>query len=1285
MWAALPPVVPVVTAADELAGVSMAAHTSGMMCEPTSDSHPPATVTSTLFSRPSTLNAPSAVDQHHTSVIPHEHLASANNSQYQYRNSTASPPPAVGNGAACETVTPITAAATGGAWNQPAYSTSHFAPPSLQQPRIGRNTFTSQPPPPAVGAPSPVMSPPAARPTFESLSSPQAVASPGQDLLDCSPSARRIVSRSIEVTAADTRQSPSLGSTCVSSVHQAQPPFPPSGTPASLAAADGPAGGTMCTSTMMLPSVSLHAASTSTAPTNGGTAPPLLASAPTARTHDSTVAHAAVNSFQDWSSGPLTEDAATTAADKVGALSWAEAEYQAQNHPAPEPLASPFHTFTSTPVLTATPHAPAIADQNALRRLSSPSTFVLNPGGGAEKPNIGAGVPRRVLDRALCSTTLPKHNHSFYMGTVGNENLNRSFLFPISSSCGAAVAASSTDDASIRSTGGAGPTTEAISHVRSPNAACGRSGGPTSPLMEPISSAGVTAYGVSDPAPPSETGFTLGDTYRSLTLFELPPDAYTSQLLQGQLLPHQLHPHLQQSLQLTPTPAAKALPPPGTDQAIFWMSPQMASLHEALPGLAQPLSVSYASYMDRRSSLNQSPALQQLSTAHSRSLSVNAAAAAAAAGETSRNAGVTNSSFISPTLANLKWHCRFDASLSGSVNAIEISDNSVQVTGSTPAALAAGDRRGDASSRPCWSISNAKLEPRPAYIVEWEQSLIAFQNRAESYYAFKNVCTETYLTLIEHNVDRFLVCYFSGGVMRPEKSLQEALTSRSRVEAHTTVHLFGGTGIGNLNAKRLGHHVASGAGIQKMLQGTKALQRLSETGSKWLTKIGVNLRRTAETPAPVSSEPQTVPVSEDPSHWATATSADTVAPSPTNMGEGSPDCRTTSMTIGVSGAATEAVEGGMPEPTYTSLCDTDTIGASFTPSAAPGQLPPPTTGDSIALPSKDGSTLPSVSLHNSVTTTTGIRASTMATAQPARVCAEEAEIQCLRQLGPYVANVIPETFMDARPSDGVLDQVRRNYAILLHTLQRVLLDSDGCSGRVADAFSPSLGSSPPSPTPATEPAESPDPPTMDQLVSQRIREGLLLPTIRAIWRDYLTPLKSKLQELTEIAKTSIDPILGDLQKPKDTGSTGGAAAMPLMTSESSGRVLRHDSTVAATPFTKGTGPSSVPMTDAERAAREALRASWEGPVSRLIRLLRGDGEYLATIQTMDSEFDEGGAGWQESSAQLRLRGAALSDYVPVYGLVLSRLHRLEMEHRTVLELWGSSAAAAAGTQHRMYA
>lgn len=63
---------------------------------------------------------------------------------------------------------------------------------------------------------------------------------------------------------------------------------------------------------------------------------------------------------------------------------------------------------------------------------------------------------------------------------------------------------------------------------------------------------------------------------------------------------------------------------------------------------------------------------------------------------------------------------------------------------------------------------------------------------------------------------------------------------------------------------------------------------------------------------------------------------------------------------------------------------------------------------------------------------------------------------------------------------------------------------------------------------------------------------------------------------------------------------------------------------------------------------------------------------------MDDEFIENGEAWRKRSAAMRGSRVALSDYVPVYGLVLSRLHRLEIEHRTVLELWCGGVQSALG-------
>ncbi|CAJ1026108.1 hypothetical protein Q4I30_004078 [Leishmania utingensis] len=1344
MWATLPPVVSVVTAADELTGVSVAAHTSGMLCESNTGSCPPFTTAATRRSRPYTADASSVMSPCNASLVSDEHSASLNGSQSGYFHHTAFPPAAVGDGAACETAVPVAPSTVGRPWSRLAPLGSQDATPPLRQLHLERSSFSPLASPRPVEAPTPAPSSPAADFISESLTSRRAAAFPSKGVPDCGLSRSPGAYLSMSVVPVDTRPSPTLVSPCASSFHLVQPSFCTFEQTVVAAAAKNPARGAAYVSAVMRPSESLCAAPKSTPPPTSSDAMVGLGHpAPTGAAGSPNATYMAVNSFQGWSRVPFTAPVPTIAAGDVGAPPGAVIESEAQNNQALVPLVCP-------PCPTPAPHASAIVSGGALKHSSTPVSPLLNARGSTGCPaSVSAALRTPFSMTPVClSCSPPRHqgegllSHSRHapplsVWGVGGASLNSTgTAFTVATAGGMTALSPQTPpqiqhfaSAKLSSSGSTNTSIGDVGHVHfqalgqphsppslhspsprlSSHPSVGARTSPTQPddsfisitlpnhnqsfytgtagrdslhrsFLFPLNSPGVTAvaaggvaYSVSDAGPSLEAGSILVDPFCSPALFELPELQPASQQLQGPQPSHQPHPQLQQPLLITPT-AAAALSPPGPHLTVFSRSPQLASLDEAL----QP----YASARDRCSSLSQSPALLQLSTCDLQSSSV------AAGAEASRNESVRNTSFFSPTVANLQWRCRFGESLSGSEKTLAFPDRRLQMTGSSAASAAAGCRCDGASAKPSsMSISNSKLTPRPAYIVEWEQSLIAFQNRAESYYTFKNTCTETYLTLIEHNVDRFLVCYFSGGVIRPEKSLQEALTSRSGPAVSTAAHVLGWTNAVRSTAKEPSASVAGGGGIQKMLPGSKTLLRLGETGSKWLTKIGANLRRTAETPTPVSRESQTPLMSAGPASRATVTSADAVVSPQRCLGEDSSDCGTASMTVGAAGAGVTAMGGGVLGPTCTGPCDTDPFGAHMTPNTVPGRPTLPETRDSIPSTSTSRPPLPPQQ-HTELTADTCSTAPTndMAFLEP--VTAEEAEMQCLRQLGPYVANVVPETFMDARPCDGVLDQVRRNYAILLHTLQHVFLNPDGRSRRAADTSLPRVDQAPsspaaltptPLPTAATGLVDSSHSTAMDGLISQRIRHGLLLPTIQATWRDYLTPLECKAQELVQIAKTIIGPILGQLQAPCDTSATCSAAAVSLSAPVSPVRDLPCDLPAAVTTLAEGTSVLANATTNTDRSARETLRASWVDPVSRLIRLLGGDEEYLATIHRMDDEFVENGKAWQECSAQMRLPNMALSDYVPVYGLVLSRLHRLEMEHRTVLELWGGSAA---GTQRR---
>ncbi|RNF01931.1 hypothetical protein TraAM80_06735 [Trypanosoma rangeli] len=129
-----------------------------------------------------------------------------------------------------------------------------------------------------------------------------------------------------------------------------------------------------------------------------------------------------------------------------------------------------------------------------------------------------------------------------------------------------------------------------------------------------------------------------------------------------------------------------------------------------------------------------------------------------------------------------------------------------------------------------------------------------------------------------------------------------------------------------------------------------------------------------------------------------------------------------------------------------------------------------------------------------------------------------------------------------------------------------------------------------------------------------VQKSLLGPIVRGVWDQSLSSLRKSARELLEVAQQNVWPPLEYLFLRQRRG---------------------------------------------DAAVWRERRAKYD----RIVAALQDDLKYLHTIHEMDREVIEG---------QMQARQAAeegLSDYVPVSGLVLSRLHRLENEHRTVLEFW----------------
>lgn len=82
---------------------------------------------------------------------------------------------------------------------------------------------------------------------------------------------------------------------------------------------------------------------------------------------------------------------------------------------------------------------------------------------------------------------------------------------------------------------------------------------------------------------------------------------------------------------------------------------------------------------------------------------------------------------------------------------------------------------------------------------------------------------------------------------------------------------------------------------------------------------------------------------------------------------------------------------------------------------------------------------------------------------------------------------------------------------------------------------------------------------------------------------------------------------------------------------------------------------------------EVLR--WPPTIAAALRSLWKDVVYLETILRMEDDFARGAAAEDEGRGGSPKKKEGLSDVVPISGLVLGKLHRLENEHRTALQHW----------------
>ncbi|KPI87900.1 hypothetical protein ABL78_3010 [Leptomonas seymouri] len=946
------------------------------------------------------------------------------------------------------------------------------------------------------------------------------------------------------------------------------------------------------------------------------------------------------------------------------------------------------------------------------------------PMGGIQNVHTAPVATAGDAPDALCTSFVPgsiDHNQSFYFGTAGNDNLRRSFFFPITARPAMGEREDGTELNAVDEA--AGRSNDLAPYLRRPGLPSSRTGSAEAPRV-PSPSTSRMQVPASRSLPTEAVG--SGEGYCSPALYRVPsfsstsplqlpvapsqslaPAAAPSSMAAGDstskpavtrgnpLLPAQQRPQWAPPHAVPQPTPKRVVPPPLVPQAHLQHSLSEDPLRTAAGG-------SGGSGRGGRPHAGAPNAVVSALSSNSRSSSM-----ASGAGDinnanrsgSSRTTAVAdgpwavsmNASFISPTLANSMARRRFEDFVSASEVSLPLSEsgahaairNAAKVASkiTSPLSLSITMRLAPDMSQPrtpqpaaaAAGVTTAPVGPVPAYILDWERSLAAFQTRAESYYTFKNVCTETYLTLIEHDVDRFLVCYYSGGAVKPEEAVQGALASRARTSGATTQHVRSNT-MGIARGGGTAGDAQRGGSFHKSIQASKTLQKLSEAGSKWL----MNLRRAAMPPLPqwgdakpssfnagtVALLPPVCSAASSNSSALVDSFASTQAPlhfsslsaaaRPSMEGVDEWWMTTETPTTAEGNFSNNSVE--IVEPTYsvggqpTSRETGNAFYASSTEATSTDvaqQLTNPLSfsGKSSTTASISSDTLSTTSLSRAAGAAAiaggGGGVVSILKAPPLsrlsyNIAAEE-ELQRLRQLGPYLANVIPETYMDMRPSEQVLQHVQRNYPIILNALQHVLLMNGGESPPAWDAAARHARNA------ASLPVSSGASEAAKMLIATRIRQGLLVPSIVATWRDYLSPLEMKVKELVQIATTNIDPILDELQ----SVPTDGVATAEM---------------------------SSSALTDLY--ARQRLRASREQPVRRLARLLRGDEEYLTSIHIMDDEFIENGEAWRSRSAAMRDTGAALSDYVPVYGLVLSRLHRLEMEHRTVLELWCGGAPSA---------
>jgi hypothetical protein len=157
-----------------------------------------------------------------------------------------------------------------------------------------------------------------------------------------------------------------------------------------------------------------------------------------------------------------------------------------------------------------------------------------------------------------------------------------------------------------------------------------------------------------------------------------------------------------------------------------------------------------------------------------------------------------------------------------------------------------------------------------------------------------------------------------------------------------------------------------------------------------------------------------------------------------------------------------------------------------------------------------------------------------------------------------------------------------------------------------------------------------------------VQTKLIQPCVEHVWRNMLGPLRRELGDLQDRLLVRKSFLPSHHRDDEDDDTIGAAAAA---------------------------GCRGVAAGLTATAGRSAGRGMLQEALDSLLASVAGDVGYLEAIH----ELELGMAMGDDSSPPPRAAGSTTqqgpSDKVPVSGLVVNRLHRLENEHRTVLAHW----------------